>query len=92
MPPSCPSWGVTLHLINDLFNIQAPSTNTRLRQKLELVPGTLILHKLNIMAKSRGLGSGVSTLDSVRKYMTTTGHEQEKNQIFVDTNFNSKGY
>jgi hypothetical protein len=91
MPPSCPSWGVTLHL-NDLLNIQAPSTNIRLKQKLELVPGTLILHTLNIMAKFRGLGSGVSTLDSVRKYMTTTGHEQEKIQSFGDTNFYTKGY
>jgi hypothetical protein len=62
------------------------------KQKLELVPGTLILHTLNIMAKSRGLGSGVSTLDPVRKHMTTTGHEQEKNQIFGDTNFYTKGY
>jgi hypothetical protein len=43
------------------------------------------------MAKSTGLGSGVSTLDSVRKHMTTTGHEKEKNQIFGDANFYTKG-
>ncbi len=44
------------------------------------------------MAKSRGLRSGVSTLDTVRKYMSTTGHEQEKNQSLGDTNFYTKGY